>query len=60
MSDAVCCPPAAPRPKVAHPVSEIVGYEPAGSYEKVGNFDKVYVVSPFSVLLHMLMDPFLV
>lgn len=44
-SDTVCCPPAAPRPKVAHPVAEASGYELKGSYEKVGDFDKVYVVS---------------
>lgn len=45
MSDPVCCPPAAPRPKVAHPVSEKENYEATGSYEKLGDFDKVYVVS---------------
>lgn len=45
MSDPVCCPPAAPRPKVAHPVSEKENYQATGSYEKLGDFDKVYVVS---------------
>lgn len=44
-SDTVCCPPQAPRPKVAHPVASKSGYEPAGTYERVGDFDKVYVVS---------------
>ncbi|BEI89633.1 uncharacterized protein CcaverHIS019_0209950 [Cutaneotrichosporon cavernicola] len=45
-SDTVCCPPQAPRPKVAHPVSQKSGYEAAGTYEKVGDFDKVYVTGP--------------
>jgi hypothetical protein len=45
-SDTVCCPPQAPRPKVAHPVAQKSGYEPSGTYEKVGDFGKVYVVSP--------------
>ena len=39
-----CCPPQAPRPKVAHPVAQKDGYELRGSYERVGDFDKVYVV----------------
>ncbi|CAK9785601.1 unnamed protein product [Cutaneotrichosporon oleaginosum] len=45
-SDTVCCPPQAPRPKVAHPVAQKGGYEPLGTYEKVGDFEKVYVTGP--------------
>jgi hypothetical protein len=39
-----CCPAQAPPPKVAHPVSQKGGYELGGTYEQVGNFDKVYIV----------------
>ncbi|WOO76984.1 putative AIM2 family protein [Vanrija pseudolonga] len=41
-----CCPPSAPKPKVAHPVSEQGAYEPRGKLVKAGDFEQVYVTGP--------------
>lgn len=48
-ADAECCPPQAPRPQVAHPVAATGEYELRGSYESLGGFDKVYVVSYYGL-----------
>ncbi|KAL1413288.1 hypothetical protein Q8F55_001044 [Vanrija albida] len=44
-----CCPPSAPKPKVAHPVSEQGSYEPRGKLVKAGDFEQVYVGSDLLV-----------